>query len=259
MKVHVFKNQKGQASDNYSKLMTPPVRIDDLPLNQKVKYDDTKRCTTLKIPMNPGLDVEDWNSSNTHQSTIPIFNSGTQLEYLAYRKDVALVIEQMALGNDDADREKNVYLATLGKESRDLFVGTHRELTEDMEAADAAGEAVLTDREIIEHTLNEMAKEAFPDWQHAYRLQKRYMKQSLVMKADESPSKFIDKLVEMNNLLPYFPRNEEVELEPHQSMSQEELLEILDSGKPNHWVVHMTRQNKYPWDFQTGRSPQTYS
>jgi hypothetical protein len=90
--------------------------------------------------------------------------------------------------NQDIAVKKNLCNMMLGGEARKAFTQYEEEL------AEADEENELTDEDKYLSCLNKLAQEAFPDWQSAYRSQKRYMRALLVMNTNECPGKFIKKL-----------------------------------------------------------------
>ena len=137
---------------------------------------------------------------------------------------------------------------TLQKVSaRDKFQQTL--LTLDTENTAKPEEQRKTQNEIFDMTLLEVGKSYFPIMYYAYQKQLVYMQHFLKL-ANYTVRNSATRLRELNNYLPYFPR-EKGKPEPCK-LSDDKLVFILNHGKPEEWQAVILDANieLYQFDFQ---------
>ena len=81
----------------------------------------------------------------------------------------------------------------------------------------------------------------FPTKDTAYSKQRRYMQQHLMI-GEDTVQEFHDRLVTMNDYLPYFPRT--ATAAARQKFDEEELIWVLDVAKKPHWIPCMIEQGQ---------------
>ena len=137
-------------------------------------------------------------------------------------------------------------LALLKGSARDKFQQTL--LTLDTENTEKPEEQRQNGNVIFEMTLLEVGKSYFPIM-YAYQKQLVYMQHYLNL-GNHTVRNFATRLRELNNYLPYFPR-EKSKPEPCK-LSDDELVFILNQAKPEEWQAVILGANieRYQYDFQ---------
>lgn len=98
---------------------------------------------------------------------------------------------------------------------------------------------------LFNDTISEVGQSYFPIL-HAYRKQVYYMKRYLRI-GNNTVREFAARLRELNNYLPYFPK--ENGKPPPESLSDDELIEILNQAKPEEWQAAILGANIEVFDF----------
>lgn len=228
----------------------PAVTLADFPL--KPEKGATHEYASIRFALNPDIDEGDWNSTNTTERKIPIYDQGDPKAYLLFRRDLDSVFKGRRIEND-TQQKLNVTKTLLGPGSREIFTEFYEQMEADNAAA-AAGEEIL-EEDMFEFALNKLAHEAFPNPLHAYRKQKRYMKKT-VMDTRVCPSKYIDQISSMSKSLRYYPYDEVQG--PWPPLTEAEQLDIIDDAKDYAWDAIMQKQEKEPWDLDTVTKARTY-
>ncbi len=137
-------------------------------------------------------------------------------------------------------------LALLKGSARDKFQQTLREL--DKENAARPAWQRKTPDEVFQMVINKVSKSYFPIL-HAYQKQVVYMQHNLRF-GGHTVRNFATRLRELNNYLPYFPR-EEGKAEPSK-LSDDDLIQILNQAKSEEWqsVILGANIELYKFDFQ---------
>jgi hypothetical protein len=115
------------------------------------------------------------------------------------------------------------------------------------EALDAA--------QLLKVVFNEMGKKFFHNWQASLRRQKSYMRSDLYM-GNMNPEKFVELLKKMNKYLKFYPQHD-----PFQDITElavDELLDVLNNSKKNHWLLQMMQNAKNPDDFTSLEEAKDY-
>jgi hypothetical protein len=207
---------------------------------------------SIKIPLEPGMDPADWNSSNTSELKLARFDQDGAPEYLAFCKNLEDLIKRRGI-EGGVVQQLHLTKSLLGSGSLGIFNEFYEQLEADNLAADPADQVSADD--MLKLTMNKLAHEAFSNPTHAYHIQKRYMKR-LVMDTRVCPSKFIDALVSMNKSLRYFPYDESQD--SWEPLDEQSILDIIDDAKDYSWDVIMRKQGKEPWDLDTISKARTY-
>ena len=103
--------------------------------------------------------------------------------------------------------------------------------------------------EALSIVFNEFTKSYFTNWETAYAVQKRYMRQAIYM-GKQNPQVVKERLIEMNDDLPLYPYDMESGKQPTK-LPEDELIDILDGGKRPEWHLRMLKNGHQPTDFQT--------
>lgn len=223
--------------------------------------DDKSKFATFKVPFSKqdGNANGDSSKKETWESKVPIFKSGTPEEYINFRKNLETVSEQ--LDYTDTEKKTNVVRSLLGGKSLKVFEsGLKLMLDLNIEYKDSTDVDVheMPESEVLERALNELSKEVFDNWEAAYQSQKRYLKSDLVMDFDQDPGEFCDRLEELNDGFPYYPRDTGFYPLPHKKMDEEELVFIVDKSKKPDWEIRMLEQGVAPWNFNTMAEIKTF-
>ncbi|KAI2510754.1 hypothetical protein MHU86_3702 [Fragilaria crotonensis] len=137
-------------------------------------------------------------------------------------------------------------LAPFKGSARDKFQQRWRRL--DTENVAGPARQRKTPNKIFQLVMMEVGKSYFPIL-HAYQKQVVYMQHYLRL-GGHTVRNFATRLRELNNYLPYFPR-EEGKAEPSK-LSDDDLIQILNQAKPEEWQAVILGANieLYKFDFQ---------
>jgi hypothetical protein len=143
-------------------------------------------------------------------------------------------------------QKASMALALLKGSARDKFQQTLREL--DTENAARPAQQRKTPDDLFQMVMNKVGKLYFPIL-HAYQKQVVYM-QHYVRLGGPTVRNFSTRLRELNNYLPYFPR-EEGKVEPSKLFNGN-LIQILNQAKPEEWqsVILGANIELYNFDLQ---------
>ena len=205
------------------------------------KDEDKSNYRTFEIPLD--RDDED---SDTFDLKLKVFRKGKPEEWVKWRKDVQELFEM--LGHDTASDQLNYYQALLADEAREEFNRAHGERT--ATNRNAPTEEALSQEEILQLVINDVAKKYFPQWETAVRYQKHYMRTSLFI-GDKDPDKFFDRVREMNDSIKYFPYDERRRSQPYDKLDEEEIIDLANGAKKLEWHIQMMSQGKNPVSFET--------
>ena len=241
------KNGKHKRSENASaetqtniSINTPSIPFDK-PKKSKEKSDDEGNYKKIEVPIEPGK-----RNSKTIEKKIRVFgDSDTSPEaWVKWRIELDEIIRDYPL--ESGDHKSAMALALMKGSARDKFQQTL--LTLDNENAEKPV-AERTDRNVVfDTTLIEVGKSYFPIM-YAYQKQLNYMQHYLKL-GSHTVRNFATRLRELNNYLPYFPR-EKGKPEPC-TLSDDELVFILNQAKPEEWQAVILGANieLYQFDFQ---------
>ena len=149
--------------------------------------EDKSRYASFKVPFDPASKKAD---KETFERKLLIFEEGTPEEYIDLRKSIEALTQQLGYKKDS--EIVNVARALLAGVSLQTFEEGYKRLQSENE--EAGEDTHVSDAEIFERALNEVAKETFDNWEHAYAAEKRYLRSSLVMGFEQDPAKFCDRL-----------------------------------------------------------------
>ena len=202
--------------------------------------DDKTAYLTVEIKFNP--DDED---SQTYEEKIRKYKGNKKPEqWVLYRKQMDELFEKSDIESaDDGEVETrhHHYQATLRDKAKDEYTRAHNTRTAVNLALPAHEQ--LTDHAVQKMVINDVARKEFPNWKSAVRQQKHYMRTCLYM-GDQDPAKFIERLNDMNDSLPYFPYLDG--RQPANKMPDDELIDMVDSAKKFDWHLTMMEQGKRP-------------
>ncbi|KAI2499093.1 hypothetical protein MHU86_15423 [Fragilaria crotonensis] len=164
--------------------------------------------------------------------------------WVKWRIELEEVIRDYPL--ESGEQKASMALALLKGSARDKFQQTWRRL--DTENVAGPARQRKTPNEIFQLVMTEVGKSYFPIL-HAYQKQVVYMQHYLRL-GSHTVRNFATRLRELNNYLPYFPR-EEGKAEPSK-LSDDDLIQILNQAKPEEWQAVILGANieLYKFDFQ---------
>ena len=141
--------------------------------------------------------------------------------------------------DEDTGRCHNYWRSILTGTAKEIFTAAANKLIAENDVKTAAEKrqyvAILVD------ALNEVALRVFPTKDTAYNKQRRYMQQYLMI-GEGTVQEFYDRLVTMNDYLPYFPRT--TTAAARRKFDEEELIWVLDVAKKPHWIPRMIEQGQ---------------
>jgi hypothetical protein len=180
---------------NFS-INTPSIPFEK-PKKSKDKSDDEGNYKKIEIPLNPGQ-----RGSKTIERKVRVFGDyDTSPEaWVKWRIDLDDVIRDLKI--TVGDTKSSMAMALLKDSARDKFQQTL--LTLDTENAAKPVEARVDKNVIFDMTLVEVGKSYFTIM-YAYQKQLVYMKHYLKL-GNHKVRDFATRLRELNNYLPYFPR-----------------------------------------------------
>ena len=222
-------------------ILNPPIK---LTMEPEIE-DPNQQTVKITNPIIPGQNSASWNTLNTTSREVKVYNGGGAKPYLETMEQYDLLCTQRG-GN--TSQHRNLYKALLGTQMSKRFAAIEAKLRTENEAlpADQQQEA----QDLFKRAVNRLAQSVFPNWKHAVRNQKRYMRQ-LVILPEMSVEEFTTQLERMNNCLQYFPVKDEPELQKATPLTTEELIEHIDLAKKPHWQTEMQRQNLSYTDFDS--------
>jgi hypothetical protein len=232
-------NSSAETQMNIS-INTPSIPFDK-PKKSKEKSDDEGNYKKIEVPIEPGK-----KNSKTIEKKVRVFgDSDTSPEaWVKWRIELEDIIRDYPL--ETGEHKASMALALLKGSARDKFQQTL--LTLDTENTEKPTDERKDRNEIFQMTLLEVGKSYFPIM-YAYQKQLVYMKHYLKL-GSHTVRDFATRLRELNNYLPYFPR-EKGKPEPCK-LSDDELVFILNQAKPEEWQAVILGANieLYQFDFQ---------
>jgi len=188
-------NSSAETQMNIS-INTPSIPFDK-PKKSKEKSDDEGNYKKIEVPIEPGK-----KNSKTIEKKVRIFgDSDTSPEaWVKWRIELEDIIRDYPL--ETGEHKASMALALLKGSARDKFQQTL--LTLDTENTEKPAEERKDRNEIFQMTLLEVGKSYFPIM-YAYQKQLVYMKHYLKV-GSHTVRDFATRLRELNNYLPYFPR-----------------------------------------------------
>ena len=211
------------------------------PKKSKEKSDDEGNYKKIEVPIDPGNA-----NSKTIEKKVRLFgDSDTSPEaWVKWRIELEEIIRDYPL--ETGEHKASMALALLKGSARDKFQQTL--LTLDTENNGRPEEQKKSRNEIFNMTLLEVGKSYFPIM-YAYQKQLVYMQHYLKL-GSHTVRNFATRLRELNNYLPYFPR-EKGKPEPAK-LSDDDLVFILNQAKPEEWQAVILGANieLYQFDFQ---------
>jgi hypothetical protein len=221
--------------------LNPPSIYFDKPKKSTEKSDDEGNYKKIEVPIEAG----NANSKNIEKKIRLFGDYDTSPEaWVKWRIELEEVIRDYPL--ESGEQKASMALALLKGSARDKFQQTLREI--DAENAARPARQKKTPEELFQMVMHEVGKSYFPIL-HAYQKQVVYMQHYLRL-GGHTVRNFATRLRELNNYLPYFPR-EEGKAEPAK-LSDDVLIQILNQAKPEEWqsVILGANIELYKFDFQ---------
>ena len=206
-----------------------------------VSTDEASNFKTVTLLVDPEEE-----NSETVEKKVRIFGGDeTPEDWVKWRIEFDEVVRDMPLTT--AVAKTKMALTLLKGRAKELLQSAN--LTRISENAEKKKDAKLTPDQVFELIMDDLGRNYFPV-EHAYRRQVSYMRHYLVL-GKETVREFSARLWELNNYLPYFPREKSTNAAPPK-LKDEELVKILNQAKPHEWHVAMLGANieLYDMDWQ---------
>lgn len=209
--------------------------------------EDRTRYITIKVKYDPADE-----DSEEYDERIVKFEQGTPEEWMKYRKQMSELFERLDI-LDDYGLQHNHHTAALRGKAKDTYTRAYQ--TRSTENANKPEGERLDDITLLRVILNDTTRKFFPNWENSAREQKSYMRTCLYM-GDNDPEDFFDRLVELNDYIPYFPYREGGHA--YTKLDDDELIDIADRAKKLQWHMTMLSQGKRPSSFATLNDAREY-
>jgi len=201
------------------------------------------RWITLNILLDKEGDADD--EDNKASIKLKRFRKGTPEEWCLFCSKAEEFFKCKDIADEPAKQEHNYLSMFEGTAAKDFERAM--EYWRGKAAADEQG--ILTDEIILARALNDVALKVFPyrDW--SAPIQRRYMRQRIPI-GDTAIHPYVDRLVELNDYLQYFPMTpEDIRNVAHvpSKLDEEELRDLLRWSQPTWWVSSQLRNNQYGW------------
>jgi transposase InsO family protein len=219
----------------------PPIYFN----RKKVKGGDTSDEDNYKT-VTLLVDPDDPEKSETVEKKVRIFGGSENPEdWVKWRIEFDEVVRDMPLTT--AIAKTKMALTLLKGRAKELFQSAN--LTRMSENAEKKSSVRQSSEEVFALIMDDVGRNYFPV-EHAYRRQVSYMRHYLVL-GNNTVREFAARLRELNNYLPYFPREKATNTAPLK-LKDAELVEILNEAKPHEWHVAMLGANieLYDMDWQ---------
>ena len=222
-----------------SGMQPPPIYF----TRKKVKISDSSDEDNYKT-VTLLVDPEDPKTSETVEKKVRIFGGSENPEdWVKWRIEFDEVVRDVPLTT--AAAKTKMALALLKLRAKELFQLANTLRTH--ENNDKKGAARLSSDEVFDLTMDDLGRNYFPV-EHAYRRQVSYMRHYLVI-GKETVREFSARLRELNNYLPYFPREKATKTAPAK-LTDADLVEILNEAKPEEWHLAMLGANIELYDME---------
>lgn len=192
--------------------MEPPIAL-DRPVKRELEKGDYLVYKLRNDPSDP--------TSAGYDLTIPYFRDGTPEQFLRFRKNLLKVFA----GQNVTDGPG---MFTIG---RRLMDGDALSEFENFVTAEQLTQTVSN----FNRAMEAVAKHVFPA--QAAKLQKRYLRRFVRKPFTMNVRKFVARIQEINNYLPFFPP--QVPGEPIQKLDDDEVIDLMEFGVPRAWQKKM--------------------
>ena len=202
------------------------------------KESDTKdKYQKFYVP----VDREDENNEQTTEWAMKVYESGSAEEYIRWRIQFDELATAMLL--DTPDKKFTVLQTILRGEARAKFNGGYHKL-EDLPISSTAAAKKTHEEKRLKAGFDALAKPLFIPTESAWRRQRTYLRYHLRFN-EMSVSEFKRRLEEMNKYLKYFPVPSGKE--SVSSLTEEELVEIIDRAKPIEYQLDVLAADYDPY------------
>ena len=218
----------------------PPIYFTRKTVRSSETADDADNYKTVTLLVDP----EDPENSETIEKRVRIFGGSQNPEdWVKWRIEFDEVARDVPLLTGLA--KTKMALTLLKARAKDYFQSAN--ITRVSENSERKSSVRLNSEQVFELIMDDVGRNFFPV-EHAYRRQVSYMRHFLVL-GKETVREFSARLQELNNYLPYFPREKETNTAPPK-LADAELVEILNHAKPDEWHEAMLGANIDPFDMK---------
>ena len=218
------------------------------PLTWNSQLTKGGQMVQLQVPVNSETPPEEWTNGNTVKKTYPVLSINGSAEDFCYMcQNVDTVVTAMGQ-QDEIARKVEIFKQMLDSDCLEKFADIHNDEVANNEAL--ALNLQMTETEVFIRAKNEFARDFFADWKNAQRKQKRYMRKQ-AMPQGVNIKTFCNRLQSMSRALKHFPFDPEVQPQPYQPLSEDDLIEVVDNAKNPAWNADMARDNKNADSFRT--------
>jgi hypothetical protein len=169
--------------------------------NSNGKKGDDDHASSLYQTFDIKIDLKSKEDDDTYTCKVPIFESGTPVEWCLWREEVDALFEMMGIDNK-SERCHNLYLSLLKGQGLKRYKNAHTWNLQTKKERDKAER--YNPGQINRLVVNKVAKHVFVDWEMAFQTHRDYVRRDLQPNfTKESPKEFIENLVRLNKFLKY--------------------------------------------------------
>jgi hypothetical protein len=246
-----YRNWQRQFESVFPPVITYDALVEALEKQKSARSDgkkgDDDQASAMYRSFDIKIDLKNKEDDDTYVCKVPVFESGTPLEWCLWREEVDALFEMMGV-DEKSERRHNLYLSLLKGQGLERYKNAHADWVnknKEREKAEKYNQGQLN-RLIV----NDVAKHIFVDWETAFRTHRDYVRRDLQPDfTSESPKTFIENLIRLNKFLKYFPVRDP--LQSTNFVSEQELIETVARGVKYEWACTLLDQNKRYNDFQS--------
>jgi hypothetical protein len=236
-----YRNWQHQCESVFPPIITYDALVQALKKQKSARSDGKKgdddrasmfRTFDIKIDLN-GTD------DDTYMCKVPIFESGTPLEWCLWREEVDALFEMMGI-DEKSERRHLLFLSLLKGQGLERYQNVHAEWV--IKNAEREENEKYNPGQLNRLIVNDVAKQVFVDWETAFRTQRDYVRRDLHPDfTNETPKNFVENSRRLNKFLKYFPVRDP--LQPTKFVSEQELVETVTRGVKFEWVCSLLSQD----------------
>ena len=157
------------------KMMKDDESVEPPPITYKSQLPDVSdkaagNTATIKVPLDPTTQQRNWNTANTTERTIAVFENGNPEQFCHFRYQLDLTLEQRGQQNNLAAK-KSLLAHVLGPSSKKKFDSLFTKEATSNGQREAGNQ--LTDSQVFDKAMNKFAHSVFRDSKNALRRQKK--------------------------------------------------------------------------------------
>jgi len=213
--------------------------------------DDKKDKITFKLKINPaGEDTED----NRFSKKVRILKAGdTPEQYCRWRDATEVIFQRMGILGDEEDKvttRMNVMASMMEQGVTNApyeeFKRAYDRVRNENATRPDDSPLKATPAALLAKAINAIAMRIFKHGLAEARNQKQYLRGRIPILEDTDIVRYVDRLTQLNDWLPYFPTDElmithGLEMDFPDRLQEDELIAALQNSIPDHWAVHDKR------------------